>query len=212
MTIEKFFALYFPLKTRSICTVDTARKISGIIVFILAAFNAQSFFIYKAETDSHGYDRCLYVRVSETYRLVFFRLNSALYSFGPFTLMIIFNCGIIFKFLTTKYQNRNADSQSTSQALVKSATKGTAMLLTVSFTFIILTAPISIGLATSVRVHPLLHTVTPLLGSLNHGINGVLYCIGGSRFRNEMTKLLCCIAEKPQSTISGTLNQHIQTG
>ena len=208
MSIEKFFALYFPLKTRSVCTVGTARWVSGITSLIFIIFNAQSLFIYEAQTDSYGYDRCLYVRVSVTYRLVFFRLNSALYSFGPFILMIIFNSAIIYKFLKTKFRNRYADSQSTSQALVKSATKGTAMLLTVSFTFIILTAPISIGLAIGQRVHPILHTVTSLLGYLNHGINGVLYCIIGSRFRNELTKMLCCNGKMTNSTTSGTFSQN----
>ena len=203
MSIEKFFALYFPLKTRSVCTVGTARWVSGITALVFIAFNAQAFFIYEARTYSGSYHLCLYIRVPETYRLVFFRLNSALYSFGPFILMIIFNSAIIYKFLKTKYQNRTTDTQSTSQALVKSATKGTAMLLTVSFMFIILTAPISIGLATSEKVHPIVHTVTSLLGYLNHGINGVLYCVVGSRFRNELKKVFCCVAKVPESASGG---------
>ena len=209
MSIEKFFALYFPLKTGSVCTVSTASGVSGVTALIFIVFNAQSFFIYEAQTDSYGYDRCLYVRVSETYRLVFFRLNSALYSFGPFILMIIFNFAIIYKFLKTKFKNRYADSQSRSQALVKSATKGTAMLLTVSFTFIILTAPISIVLAMGERVNPIVHTVTSLLGYLNHGINGILYCIVGSRFRNELKKILCCNGTMSKPTTSGTFSQNI---
>ena len=161
MSIEKFFALYFPLKTRSVCTVRTARWVSLGVALIFIIFNIQAFFIYEAQISSNGYYFCVHIRVPEKYRLVFFRLNSVLYSFGPFALMIIFN----YKFLRTKYQNRNTDSQSTSQSLVKSATKGTAMLLTVSSTFIILTAPISIGLAINAKVHPIVHTVTSLLAT-----------------------------------------------
>ena len=208
MSVEKFFALYFPLKTRSICTVVMARRVSGVIMVIFVAFNAQAFFLYGAYRESNGYDHCIYIGVSQSYRLMFYRLNSVLYSFGPFVLMIILNSAIIYKFLKTKYQNRYAGSQSTSQALVKSATKGTAMLLTVSFMFIILTAPISLSLAISEKV-PIVHTVTSLLGYLNHGINGVLYCIVGSRFRNELKKVLCCISEKPQSTRNRTFNQNV---
>ena len=192
MTVEKFFALYFPLKTRGVCTVRTARRVSALAALIFTAFNAQAFLIYHARADANGYDRCLYIRVSETYRLVFFRLNSALYSFGPFALMILFNAAIVYKFLKTKYKNKYADTQSTTQALVKSATRGTVMLLTVSFTFIVLTAPISIVLATGETVHPIMHTVTSLLGYLNHSINGVLYCIVGARFRNELKRVVFC--------------------
>ena len=205
MSIGKFFALYFPLKTRSVCTVGTARWVSGITALVFIDFNAQAYFIYEAKTYSGSYHLCLYIRVPETYRLVFFRLNSVLYSFGPFVLMIIFNFAIIYKFLRTKYNNGTTDSQSTSQALVKSATKGTAMLLTVSFMFIVLTAPISISLAISTKVHPIVHTVTSLLGYLNHGINGALYCIVGSRFRNELKKVFCCLEKRPQPT-SGRLS------
>ena len=210
MCVEKFFALYFPLKTRSVCTVHSARWVSLGTVLIFIIFNTQAFFIYEAQINSIGYYFCVHIRVPETYRLVFFRLNSVLYSFGPFVLMIIFNSAIIYKFLRTKYQNMNTDSQSTSQALVKYATKGTAMLLTVSFTFIMLTAPISIGLAISAKVHPIVHTVTSLLGYLNHGINGVLYCIVGSRFRNELKKVFCCVVKRPQST-SNQNNRTIST-
>ena len=211
MSVEKFFALYFPLKTRSVCTVGTARWVSLATAMIFVIFNAQAFFIYDAKTFSDGYHLCLYIRVPSRYKLIFFRLNLALYSFGPFVLMIIFNSAIVFKFLRTKFQNKYTDSQSTSQALVKSATKGTAMLLTVSFMFIILTAPISISLAISAKVHPIVHTVTSLLGYLNHGINGVLYCIVGSRFRNELKKVFCCLANRPQSTIGGATSQGVGT-
>ena len=210
MSIEIFFALFFPLKTRRVCTVGTARLVSLGTALIFIIFNIQAFFIYEAQINSNGHHFCVHIRIPETYRLIFFRLNSVLYSFGPFVLMIIFNFGIIYKFLRAKYQDRKADSQSTSQALVKSA-KGTAMLLTVSFTFIILTAPISIGLAISAKVRPVVHTVTSLLGYLNHGINGVLYCIVGSRFRNELKKVFCCVPKRPQSTSGGTRSLSVLT-
>ena len=120
MSIEKFFALYFPLKTRSVCTVLTARWVSVGTALIFIIFNAQAFFIYDAKTYSDGYHLCLYIRVPSRYKVIFFHLNSALYSFGPFVLMIIFNSAIIYKFLKTKIQNSYSDSQSTSQALLKS--------------------------------------------------------------------------------------------
>ena len=77
--------------------------------------------------------------------------------------------------------------------------------------FIVLTAPISIGLAISAKVHPVVHTVTSLLGYLNDGINGVLYCIVGSRFRNELKKVFCCVAKRPQSTSDGATSHSART-
>ena len=49
MSIEKFFASYFPLKTRSVCTVRTSRWVSGITALVFVAFNAQAFSYMKLE-------------------------------------------------------------------------------------------------------------------------------------------------------------------
>ena len=54
MSIEKFFALYLPLKTRSVCTVSTARWVLLGAALIFIIFNTQAFFIYKAQTNSNG--------------------------------------------------------------------------------------------------------------------------------------------------------------
>lgn len=192
MCIEKCFALYFPLKTRSICTVHTAKRVSIITGLIFAAFNSQWFFINEARTNSKGEDICIFIHVPDNYRLIYHRFNSVLYSFGPFSIMIIANAAIVYKFTAAKCKIQNNGTESTSQALIKSGIKGTVMLLTVSFMFIILTSPITVGLAAVENLHPLVQTSTSLLGYLNHSINGVLYCIVGSRFRTELIHVLRC--------------------
>ena len=68
------------------------------------------------------------------------------------------------------------------------------MLLTVSFVFIILKLPIVVAN----RVWPdgtipdLINKSFIALEYSNHGINGMLYCVSGSRFRNELKKLFTC--------------------
>ena len=63
-----------------------------------------------------------------------------------FVLMFITNFAIVFKFMRAKCENSQCNSsQSTNQALVKVATKGTAMVVTVSVTFILLTAPTAVS-------------------------------------------------------------------
>ena len=105
--------------------------------------------------------------------------------------MILANLAIIYKFLVAKFRNRNGNTQSTNQALSKSATRGTTMLLTISFTFIVLTGPIV--LLNSIwpeENYPYLSLeISIILEYLNHAINGFLYCLSGSRFRNELKKL-----------------------
>ena len=116
---------------------------------------------------------------------------------------------IIFKFMMAKWQNRRGDTESVSQALSKSAVKGTVMLVTVSTAFIILTGPRAVGLtvyAEDILDYPIVYVTVILLQYLNHSINAVLYCISGSRFRHEFMKVFGCYKQKRRSSSSMATN------
>ena len=92
--------------------------------------------------------------------------------------------------MMAKWKNRHGGTGSVNQALSKSAIKGTVMLLFVSFEFIILTGPVTITYSYIIDVPPLIvYSITVLLEYLNHSINGVLYCMSGSKFRQELKNL-----------------------
>ena len=63
--------------------------------------------------------------------------------------MFMTKFAIVFKFMAAKCKSNSTES--TNQALAKSATRGTAMVITVSITFVILTAPTALDLATVAR-------------------------------------------------------------
>ena len=97
-------------------------------------------------------------------------------------------------------------TESTNQALSKTAMRGTAILITVSLTFIILTGPISIFYAiVKSSSDPVIYVVLHLPKTLNHGINGLMYCIVGSKFRQELIEFICCGRKK----ISGKGNKSL---
>ena len=76
MSLEKFCALYFPLKTRSICTVGTAKWVTGIIAVIFVVYNSQTFFIFDVDPE---YNICIMVKVPDVYKNVFFyKINTSL--------------------------------------------------------------------------------------------------------------------------------------
>ena len=193
ISLEKFFALYFPLKTKTVCTVSMARKVSLVTAIIFIGFNLQYFFITKKFHDVFG-EYCYYGNVSEQYRNILFNIvDATLYSYGPFSIMTFTNSAIIYKFVTVKWRNRRGNTNSTSQALSKSATRGTAMLLITSFAFIILTLPLLVANVVWPNTGPILiYKSLMVIPYLNHGINGILYCIVGSRFRNELKNLFSC--------------------
>ena len=109
--------------------------------------------------------------------------------------MLLVNCAIVAKFMKTKCQNNFQNStESTSQALNKYATKGTAIVVTVSLTFIVLTSPVAIEqvIGWKLSPYPLYFIFMISMQYLNHSINGVLYCLVGTKFREELLKLFKC--------------------
>ena len=60
MSVEKCFALYFPLPSKSVCTVRTAKKFSLTAAFVLFGFNLHLIFVRDAETDSDGKKQCIW--------------------------------------------------------------------------------------------------------------------------------------------------------
>ena len=193
MSLEKCFAVYFPFKSTAVCTIRTAKWATGVARIILAGYNSMFFFIIKGGIiESSGYDTCVYtVDMSGTLDI----LDSIIYSFGPFTFMFITNFAIVFKFMRSKFNSRSSSTESTNQALFKAATRGTAMVVSVSVTFLILTAPTAVSYACSFTIRldnvPSYCVFQNLIQYLNHSINGLLYIIVRSRFRNELLKILC---------------------
>ena len=185
MCIEKFFVLYFPLKTRSICTVAMAKKVTFVVTLILAGYNIQAFFFMSA---CNRYKSCSWVNVSFYYSKIHFKIESTLYSFAPFTIMALTNGAIIYKFMRASCVLDQGGTESTNQALSKSANRGTAMLITVSLAFLILTGPASFVNLSIKQLDPILLIIFVLLRYTNNSINAVLYCVSGSRFRNELMK------------------------
>ena len=189
MSVEKYFALYFPLKTKTVCTVKMAKRVTIVAGIVFAAFDSQFFFIMRKHADN----KCEFINVSKTYSMTWNRIDATLYSFGPFATIGLFNLAIIYKFAKAKLETARAGTtESTNQALSKSAMRGTAILITVSVTFILLTGPGAIMYSISYYPHPLVTAVVYITTCMNHSINAVLYCIVGSRFRQEVLKILWC--------------------
>ena len=118
--------------------------------------------------------------------------------------MFMTNLAIVFKFMKAKCISTN-ETESTNQALIKSATRGTAMVVTVSVTFLILTAPSAMYMAVPSGIqHPIYLLFMNFTQYLNHSINGVLYCIVGSRFRNELLKIFYRKERPDDSSVTNT--------
>ena len=188
MSIEKCYALYFPFKAKVVCTVKTAKWVSGITAAIYAVFNSPLLVLVSPGEDeaAQGY-MSLECVVRQDYRPITHHSFPLLYSFIPSLVMMVVNSAIVVKLFKAKCANtQRQGTESTNQALSKAAARGTAMLLIVSFTFIILTGPTAIILYFDLDLHIYATLVILLCSALNHAINAVLYCVVGARFRMEL--------------------------
>ena len=182
MSLEKCFVIYFPLKSKTVCTVKTAKYATGFVGVVLAGYDLQYPIVCEATVDKNNcVCRVTYLDIS---------VDSVLYSILPFTLIFITYFAILLKFIVAKCKsNKSNSTESTNQALVKSATRGTAMVVTVSVTFLLLTAVLHGTLhhwySLGIRL-PLYRMFMNITQYLNHSINGVLYCVVGSKFREEL--------------------------
>ena len=212
MSLEKCFAVYFPLKSKTVCTVKTAKWVTCIVGVVLAAYNMNIFFLESHVIKLSGRDMCVY-NFDSNIVLILNTASSVLYSFVPFILMFIINFAIVFKFMRAKCESKSTES--TNQALGKAATRGAAMVVTVSVTFLILTTPTSVYGALyhvlDLKNNPIYRVCMNFAQYLNHSINGVLYCIVGSKFRNELLKLICGRKRSDDSSASHSVNTDVST-
>ena len=182
MSMEKLFALYFPLKAKSYCTVGTAKWVTGILAIVIGGLNFPLLIIVKL-------DGVLCILTG--YRGIFEIMDSMLYSFVPIVVMLLANAAIIYKLMYIKYKGISHTNESVS----KSSTRGSVMVVTVSLAFIILTTPRAVDNALhqyiSVKPFGSLFVISMLY--FNHSINGILYCIFGEKFRNELFKNLAML-------------------
>ena len=147
-------------------------------------------FFFTAKSDEIIERLCIFEEIFEIYWFTVNRVDGILYTWAPFAIMGVANIAIIYKFIRAKLASKRGGTESTNQAMSSAAMRGTAILITVSVTFIVLTGPYSIIYAMSPYPPPYIVTLLSLV-ILNYSINSVLYCIVGTKFRKEFIAKLC---------------------
>ena len=110
---------------------------------------------------------------------------------------------------------KSNSTESTNQALSKSATRGTAMVVTVSVTFLILTTPTAVELALWPRIKLSYNLVYNVIKNFAQYLKPqyqwciVLHC--GSKFRNELLKLICGRKRSDDTSASHSVNTDVST-
>ena len=202
MSMEKFIAIYLPLQAKSYCTVGTAKWVASILALVMVGLNSPIFIWYKA------IDNQCFIMKHWNY---FVMLNTLLYSLVPIFSMLLANAAIICKLMYIKYKGISHTNESVS----KSSTRGSVMVVSVSLAFIILTSPRVVDNIFRLKFSetPLRNLLADIMQYSNHSINGILYCIFGEKFRNELRKIMqsCRRSESCSTSMSSVTNDTITT-
>ena len=96
MSIEKLFALYFPLKAKSYCTVGTAKWVTSILAIVFVSLNLPSLILHKFEGGV-----CVMTKHSG---FVLINGHNVFYALLPIVVMLLANAAIIYKLMHIKYK------------------------------------------------------------------------------------------------------------
>lgn len=204
ITMERFVAVMFPHKSKSLIT----KKRAYLSVFIALGSNILFFIpaLYVGYFDEE-YGGCLlddYKKLSYYVEWATHILRTIL----PLSIIFFANICILVKVFRSVKEHQNQVQSDLATSRSDMARSLTITLLTVSITFFILSLPQNIFIISQLILleGPLDFTVplsahlylafrvSSLFNTLNYCINFFLYCISGARFRSEFRAMMTCKA------------------
>ena len=215
MTFDRCYSILRPHKAASFNTVKRAKITIATITVLSLLYNIPQYFLSK----STGANCVPYAKGGQyVYGQVYYWLSFLINFGGPFLLLLIMNCFIINtlrkRFSSIKKQNTankltQGQPQDQGQDHIQSSAVRTseiqiyAILLLVTFSFLILTIPGTVILLYMIRVEVgnspqayaefyLLQNIGENIYYTNGGINFFLYVISGQKFRKDLFALFKC--------------------
>ena len=219
MTFDKFFAIKFQHRSVSFSTVKrTKMVIVGIFLFCVI-YNIPHISLTKLFLGPlcTGYVGKSWVSI---YSWFSFAINNVM----PFCLLLTFNSTIINEIRSRNkfFRNRTVNSQTGKDEGKKENMKGierqlSLMSIMVTTAFLLCMTPVYIRHILNSLINwkasphrfaqfVLFYAFTHELYYSNSAVNFYLYCISGSKFRNDLFKLFSCCKEKPKRTFSMRLD------
>ena len=185
MTVERCIVIWFPLKAKEISNLKKAKRVTASLMIFFLLYEIQ--WIFVIEISVHG--TCnLAADLPKWYTDSLEGIDATVYCLAPFTIMILSNCLICLKLLKRENDKRLSSHD---QMAKQQSQRITLMLLSVSFVFCALIAPVSFHYILHKTSRPsLIYVYLINLDCLNHAVNFVLYVLSGKKFRTELLNKL----------------------
>ena len=207
VTVERLIYVWCPFKAKVICTRSNGAKCLITIAVFLSIMNSHFFWTqgerieFDPKTNKSHRHPCEDKNDYDFfYDQIWPWLESSLSTYVPFTVMIVCNALIIGRLVRTHAQRKRQISTLGSKTSRTRMTTMTTMLLTTTFTFLLLTTPNALFLSgqrlwwkEEEKNNPnfeIFWAISQLLMYLNSAINFLLYYVSGPRFRREVKDIL----------------------
>ncbi len=217
ISVERCIGIYKPHMAKLICTKQRAKIAIGLLIVSAMVIYAPFLKLYGVH---HCYRAVLgrevpfcvrprdilpvYNNVAPWFELVF-------YSLAPFVFILILNIAISVRLIIS--QQRRNETLNVDSGADSNMHGLTAMLLTTSTAFMVLTLPFCMyyllrkySVITKHNPQPHFKDIALVMQQTYHAINFFIYCFSGPRFRRELKTVFC----QPQSSQStgNTLDNH----
>ena len=202
MTFDRLYSIIRPHKAASFNTVKRAKITIVCIIIISVSYNIPHLFVAaNVNWECVPYGGALGTVLGEIYYWMSFVIQFVI----PFVLLLVMNSIIIHKIRTRSVFKQEASSSGDPNSGENSKTKNSesqmfAILLSVTFAFLLLTTP-SYVFFLYVRIvdfsatpekfarYYLFYNSAHKMSISNHGINFFLYVISGQKFRTDLKNI-----------------------
>ncbi|XP_062578275.1 probable G-protein coupled receptor 139 [Saccostrea cucullata] len=202
LCLERFIAVWFPLKAKIYITKRTL--LSGILAIYIIIFAFTGAYSYASEIVEGKCQPDVYDRQDPTATQRFgaiLRTASSLYSVVPMVILLTLTPLIIAKLIRHNQKGKTMKPQSSTAQRSKDDRRVTAMLIGIVLAYIILVLPITIlhnaayelkisAFASDNAGFNLFKEISQLLEQLNYALNFFLYVMTSRRFRGVLWEIL----------------------
>ena len=205
VALERFISVWFPFRAKTICTHRNAALGVCAIAVALVGINLHFFWTYGerivhiADSNRTLRNACHHREHFDTFlKEIWPGLEASIFTYIPFTIMLVCNTLIIFRLARARLQRRHLSATSHGSHDSIRMTTMTGMLLAATFTFLILNTPVSLYLSGQSTFwkderkqnqnFKIFWVITQQLMYFNNAINFLLYFASSTRFRQELKR------------------------
>lgn len=227
LTVERYIAVWFPLKIAKIGSVRRATGVLVVIAVILIAFNVHFFWTYyEGQGDVFGF-LCMIRNEYDNFGTpIWYWIDGAIYSIIPTIMLVNFNTLIIIGLRKSARRHQRLTNSTADESHLaehqRQQRQVTSMLILVSIVFILLTAPNCLFFIFENRwdykaddyeyaKYILAQQIVYMLSDSNHAINFFLYFMGGQKFRRCFLEIICFCRKRHSQTATSNIHTHIRS-